>query len=91
MWHMLSVLKGTEITKTYVNQIICFYVQFVFFLLLLTSRKEEYFQCNSGQKVDQYNVCDGKVDCQDFTDESNATCSTFMWVFWLYACLKESF
>lgn len=35
------------------------------------------FQCDNGQCIDEFSVCDGKSDCVDGSDESMTQCITF--------------
>uniref|UniRef100_A0A1B6KMK9 Peptidase S1 domain-containing protein n=1 Tax=Graphocephala atropunctata TaxID=36148 RepID=A0A1B6KMK9_9HEMI len=36
--------------------------------------EQRYSQCDNGQCIDKYSVCDGIIDCKDKSDETEAAC-----------------
>ncbi|XP_050526631.1 modular serine protease-like isoform X6 [Daktulosphaira vitifoliae] len=41
---------------------------------VLTECQSKQFQCDSGECIDSFFVCDGTADCQDGTDETRKSC-----------------
>ncbi|XP_046689112.1 modular serine protease-like [Homalodisca vitripennis] len=37
--------------------------------------EQTYVQCDNGQCIDKYSICDGVIDCRDKSDETEAACS----------------
>ncbi|XP_050526634.1 modular serine protease-like isoform X9 [Daktulosphaira vitifoliae] len=53
---------------------------------VLTECQSKQFQCDSGECIDSFFVCDGTADCQDGTDETRKSCENVRCESYSFTC-----